>query len=324
MTTLARIRTKVRRLTSSPSQNQLLDSDLDNAINDFYTLDLPGHIRTQNLKDVYTFYTQPNVDVYDFPKDTYSSVMQPLLIAGYQSDWYQSREQFFRRYPIRDYDENIATGDGTAGAYTGTITNVPILRQGPPNGTSSPQSRVLISAVDNTGVAVTATDTSVAGDVGTLTGTGVASGTVNYLTGAVSITFTNNIPTGNVINSQSVSYVANRPQACLFYNDQLTLRPVPDKAYKVELDAYILPTALLATGDIPEVAQWWEYIAFGAAKKIFEERQDMEGIASIMPTFQEKETIALRRTLIQNTGKRSATIYSDNGQYPYADYRGIY
>ena len=310
--TLARIRTKVRRLTSSPSINQLSEADLDNAINDFYTLNLPGHLRTFNLEKTFTFYCEPNVDVYDFPKDDYSSISQPLLIAGYHSDWYQDRESFFRRYPVYDYDQNLTTGNGTVGPFTGTISNLPILRRGPTTGTDY-DSRVLISAVDSTGASITAVDTAVVGDVGTLTGTGVAAGTVNYITGAVSITFDNAIPSPNAINSQTVGYVASRPLSALFYNDQITLRPVPDKAYKIQLDAYILPTKLLADSDVPEVAQWWEYIAFGAAKKIFEERQDIDGLQSIFGSFKEQETIALRRTIIQNSQKRNSTIYENGG-----------
>lgn len=310
--TLARIRTKVRRLTSSPSINQLSEADLDNAINDFYTLNLPGHLRTFNLEKTYSFYTQPNVDVYDFPKDDYSSISQPLLIAGYQSEWYQNRETFFRRWPVHEYDQDLATGDGTVGPFTGTITNVPVLRRGPTTGTDY-NSRVLISAVDSTGASVTAVDTAVVGDVGTLTGTGVAAGTINYLTGAVSITFDNAIVSPNVINSQTVGYVASRPVSALFYNDQITVRPVPDKAYKIQLDAYILPTTLLNDADVPEIAQWWEYIAFGAAKKIFEERQDMDGLQSIFGSFKEQETIALRRTIVQNSQKRISTIYENDG-----------
>lgn len=320
---LSRIRTKVRRLVSSPSPNQLSEADLDNAINDFYTLSLPGHLRTFNLKQTYTFYCEPNVDVYDFPKDDYSSISEPLLVAGYQSDWYQDRQQFFRRYPIRQYDQDLTTGNGTVGPYTGTITNLPIMRRGPTTGTDF-DSRVLIGAVDTTGQSVTATDTVVTGDVGTLTGTGVASGTINYITGAVSITFDNAIVSPNVINSQTVGYVASRPQSCLFYNDQLTLRPIPDKAYKIQFDAYALPTLLLADGDIPEVAQWWEFIAFGAAKKIFEERQDLDGVASIMQAYKEQETIALRRTIVQNSQKRTSTIYADSGQHSYYNNRGSY
>lgn len=320
---LSRIRTKVRRLTSSPSINQLSEIDLDNAINDAYTLDLPGHLRTTSLEETYTFYTQPNVDVYDFPKNDYSSISKPLFVAGYPSDWYQDRHQFYNRYPIREYDQDLTTGNGTVGPFTGTITNLPVLRRGPPTGANY-DSKVLISAVDATGASITAVDTSVAGDVGTLTGTGVAAGTINYLTGAVSITFNNAIPSPNAINSQTVSYVASRPQACLFYDDQLTVRPVPDKAYKCQLNAYVLPSVLLADSDIPEVAQWWTYISFLAAKRIFEERQDNEGIASIMPSLKEQETIALRRTIMQNSQKRIATIYSGNDEYQHADYKGSF
>ena len=303
MTTLERIRTKVRRLTSSPSENQLTMANLDLAINDFYTLDLPAHLQTFNLRDVFTFFTNENVDVYAFPTNTFSSILPPFFVAGYQSDFFQNREQFFRSYTTRAFDEDLVAGDGTVGPFT-------VLRRGPPTGVTF-ESKVLISAVDATGTTVIAEDTVVTGDVGTLTGVGVAAGTINYLTGAISITFTNAIPTGNQINTQTVSYVTNRPQACLFYNDQFTIRPVPDKVYKCQIDAYILPTALLLATDSPEVQQWWQFLAAGAAKKLFEERQDNDGIASVMGFYKEQELIVLRRTIMQNAIKRTATIYSE-------------
>lgn len=321
MTTLTRIRTKVRRLTSSPSINQLSETDLDNAINDFYTLEFPGSIRTLNLEETYTFYTSTNVDVYEFPRDSYSSISKPVFISGVQSDFYEDRQLFFSRYPITSYSQDLTTGDGTSGPFTGTLTNLPVLRQGPPGGNNA-DSRVLISAVDSTGATVAATDTSVSGDVGTLTGDGVSAGTVNYVTGAVSITFTSTIPSGNTITSQTVPYVAGKPIAALFYNDRITLRPVPNKAYKVQFNAYVLPTQLLNDNDSPEVKQWWEYIAYGAARKIFLDRQDMEGLASIQQEFDRQERICLRRTIVQNSQKRISTIYSDGAGYGFANYLG--
>jgi hypothetical protein len=314
MSTLDRIRTKVRRLTATSRTTQLSDAVIDQYVNDFYLYDMPGHLRLFDLKTIYIFYTQPNVDVYAFDKNAYSSVGEPIYIAGYEGFFSESRRQFYMQYPDLEYNQLLTTGDGSQGPYTGTLSNVPILRRGPPSG--DPYfSRVLASAVDNTGVSETFTDTAVSGDTGTLTGSLGGSGTINYTTGAVSLTFANGIPSGNNIQVQTIPFNATMPTSLLFYDNLFFLRPVPDQSYKIELDAYVFPTTLLNDGDSPLVQQWWQYLAFGAAKKVFEDRGDMEGAAMIMGSFKEQERIVQRRTIVDYSQQRVPTIYTEQTTY---------
>jgi hypothetical protein len=71
------------------------------------------------------------------------------------------------------------------------------------------------------------------------------------------------------------------------------------------------PTELLAANTSPDIEQWWQYIAYGAAKKILEDRMDMETVAKIAPEFKMQERLALRRTLVQNKSQRTPTIYTE-------------
>jgi hypothetical protein len=147
---------------------------------------------------------------------------------------------------------------------------------------------------------------------------GVNRGTINYTTGAVSVTFANAITANEQITSEYNPVQEAIPQAILFFQDQFTLRPVPDRGYTVELVAYRTPSqALLGSGTttnmagVPELLEWWETLAFGAAKKVYEDRNDMEGVQmmqmSLAQRFADNET----RTYAQ-IGKQSiGTIYTN-------------
>jgi hypothetical protein len=97
----------------------------------------------------------------------------------------------------------------------------------------------------------------------------------------------------------------------LYFDDAFVLRPVPDKVYPVEFEVYRRPSELLAVNASPELEQWWQYIAYGAAKKIFEDQSDMDSVQQIMPEFKQQERLVLRRTIVQQTNERVATIYTD-------------
>ena len=80
------------------------------------------------------------------------------------------------------------------------------------------------------------------------------------------------------------------------------------------MEAYKQPTQLMNDNQLPDLDHWWQYIAYGAAKKVFEDRTDMGGVSMIMPEFKEQERFVLRRTLVQNSNNRVATIYSEATQ----------
>ena len=61
---LVAIQTKVRRLTRSPSENQLDTPTLNDYINTAVIYDFPSQLRLFSLRSTFTFWTIPNVDQY--------------------------------------------------------------------------------------------------------------------------------------------------------------------------------------------------------------------------------------------------------------------
>lgn len=166
-------------------------------------------------------------------------------------------------------------------------------------------------------------------------GTYSPQGSINYLTGAIDIncfvvlnTSTNTlepvvIPAGNPVNVQYIPYVASRPQSVAFYQDQFYVYPIPDQPYTVSFEAYKYPTQLLMSTDSPQLNEWWQTLAYGASDKIFADNADMENMAKFRPLLDEQMRLVLRRTIVQQTSERTATIYTEQsgmfGQYPFGN-----
>ncbi len=321
LSTLDRIRTKIRRLTASPSQTQITDAEIDDQINTFYLFDVPESIRVLNLRDEFNFYTDPTVDAYIFPRNKFVNVYQPIYIAGYQSFYTQSREQFFRIYPQLEFEQDVGSGDGSTTTFSFQLNNAPVLRAYEYSGDPAVFSRVFVSFTDSAGESVIARDD---GEGGFLSEDGetVIPGNIDYTTGSITdLDFSPEIPpSGSTLTAQYVSYEASRPEALLFYADTFFLRPVPDKAYKVSMEVLRQPTLLFGDSDTPQLEEWWQYLAYGAAKKILEDRQDMASVAAIMPEFHHQELLAMRRTSDQLAQERSATIYTEQVQFPYGNF----
>lgn len=340
--TLTAIQSKVRRLTRSPSPAQLPDTLINEYVNTFVLYDFPEHLRLFNLRKQFTFYTNPFQDVYttgtDLPiinplynfKNLYISMSPPVYIAGYNSLFSQSREQFFGIYPMTNSIASIGVaGDGVTTSFTGQINTQGTIVPGNLNQqVCLLQNNVLFSSVDNNFEGLALVDVPV---IDAVTGNPTVNGnlyipgqqpttpptvvnpanTVNYFSGAFTITFSSAPQSGQAINSQTVPQVVTLPQALLFYEGQFTVRPVPDQPYRINFEVYARPTELLAANQSPDLQEWWQYIAYGAAKKVFEDRMDMESVQLIMPEYRKQENLVLRRTIVQNTNQRVATIYTE-------------
>jgi hypothetical protein len=310
--TLAAIRTKVRRLTRSPSTLQLTDAALDEYVNTFIQYDFPEHLRLFSLETTLEFFTEPNQDRYtpnvpatnplfEFDQE-YITFEGPVYIAGYEARFSQSRSEFYRLYPLTNSILNSgSTGNGVAVAFAGTLTQIPIL-----------PFEVTFSSIDTAGDGLVLYDP--AGDGILSSPDGVSVGTINYITGAYTLTWAIAPRANETIFAEVIPYVAARPQMLLYFDNTFFVRPVPDMPYKITINAYIRPAELLAAGTSPQLEQWWQYIAYGAAKKVLEDRMDLETVALIMPEFKKQEALVLRRTLVQQANERVATIYVDQAQ----------
>lgn len=328
---LTTIQQKVRRLTRSPSEALLTTDQLNQYINTFVLYDFPEQIRLFNLRTTFSFYTEPYIDVYETSTDTssplynfinkYITVHPPIYIAGFQSQFFEDREQFFGVYPFVNSIASIGTaGDGVTLSYTGVVNSQQSIN--PPGSTQQTallRNNVLFSSVNTNNDGLALIDYPISASIGNLYIPGGTlpspvqdmSNYINYVTGEFVITFTSAPAVGAAINSQTVPQQVSLPQSLLFYDGKFTVRPVPDQPYKVNMEVFIQPTELLENGQNPELNEWWQYIAYGAAKKVFEDRMDLDSVQQILPEFKVQERLCLRRTIVQQTSQRTSTIYSD-------------
>jgi len=316
---LEAIRAKVRRLTRSPAEAQLPVADIDEYVNTFVLYDLPESLRLFTLRENFTFYAQPYVGAYatnetnaDDPlynmKNIYTTFHEPAYCDGYKMYFSQSQEEFRNVYPEPLTITRVGGGDGVTVAFGGTLANIPIV-----------PGSILVESIAADESPMSLFDqqildpvTGIPSDLGNLIETNSPNpvGVISYITGEYNFTFTTAPGDGEDVNIHLRSFQPSRPTSIFYFNNTLHLRPIPDQPYKITIEAYKRPTQLLV-GESPELEQWWQYIAYGAAIKVFQDRTDEEGVRMLMPEFKNQERLVLRRTIVQQTNERVSTIYTE-------------
>lgn len=284
---LSTIRAKVRNLTGSPSSEQISDSDLNAYINNYYVFTMPFELKEQITDQFLKFKTTPGVDIYAFPGGYFTD--SPGAYAdGFPMIFYMDPDVFYQDWPQQYAVDNIATGDGTTTAFSGGLQNPPIII-----------GSLFIASDDPTGFQQVVQDNG----SGFLTGDGT--GSINYLTGAYTVTWNTAPAASAVIYAKYQGYSGNRPQGILFFQNEFTLRPVPDQAYQIQMQGYIKPDTLTNDSDTPLQAEWGPLIAYGAALEIFSDRGDEASYESYFPIFKRYENVALGRTIEELRSQQS-------------------
>ena len=354
--TLANAVTKTRKLTGSSNSFQVTDAYIVQQMHSFYSYDLPSKFRSLKLKDIYTFTTNVGQDVYPFNSELYITVNQPCYCAKREIKLFTDPWNFYGvNYNWQQYN-NFDSGNGTSGPYSGFTTASPLIasvNNDPGSQTNRslffPQSRVqnvLITAnvIGPNGIGQTqnVTDdgqgnliqifqnsdnsTSEYGwtyyrQYASSTPTLPGNATINYQTGEITgLVFAEAIPEGTPIQIQYNPKQLSIPLSIMFYQNQFTLCPVPDKGYTIELTCYRQPIQALLAADMagnPELSEWWEILSVGAAKKIFEERLDSDGVIFIDKMLKERYDIIETRTYAQIGQQRIYTIYTDQLTHNY-------
>lgn len=334
---------KVRECAALGNRDQATDQKIIKYINSYYTLDFPNDLRNLKLKDVYTFNTIQGVDTYPFDFDQWSTIEAPAYCGKIQIPIFQDKMSFYRYNFNSQQLKTFDQGDGTVGPYSGTTgpylntsPSVVVVRSvynNPMVDTQTASTSVFplgypptfqdnnISRVQNILIAAnTATSSLHVTDdgAGNLIGDCV-SGAIDYQTGDITnLVFTQAIPAGNDINIQYVEEALGQPYTMLFFQNQFTLRPIPDQAYTIEMTAYREPSkALLGTNSVtepnlngrPEEFCWWELIAFGVAKKFYQDRLDTDGVQVMDAFLQEKISEARTRTYGQLGSRAINTMF---------------
>ena len=342
--TLSFMENTVRRMTARYTEQQMPATQIDSYINLFMTLHLPLHFKNIKLTKPYVFNTIPNVDTYDFvyeaglvtipqeppnaslPVPGNVQITPPVYCQGYILRYYQDKTTFYNRWPNLSVNQQIGVGGNSANvAYTGIIPSTPFYRAQLDIFDNVTEAAVIISAFDSTGgtnsgfnyVITDVPQTLPNSDTGNLVDSlGNTVGTVNYLTGAFTFTPANSqvIPATANIFAAVVPYQPSRPTDVLFYNQQIVFRPCPMQVYQVEFQISQQPLQLIASQSMPELDEWYLFICAGAAKLIYTDFPDDEGMAYIEPIWQQQLQLAQRRTLRQLSTQRASTIFSQPGR----------
>jgi hypothetical protein len=350
--TLADAIAKTRALTGSSNSFQLTDAQIVQQMHSFYSYDLPAKFRSLKLKDIYTFTTNVGQDVYPFNSELYITVDQPCYCNKRELKLFNDPWNFYGvNYNWQQVDNNFSVGNGTKGPYNGFTIAKPMIASvnndpGPLGDRNLyfPQSRVqniLISANaayrdtqnvtdDGNGnlIQIFETNATQQQEYGftyyrqyASVDPTIATATINYQTGQISNLYFNEvIPQGTPISIAYNPKTLQIPLSIMFFQNQFTLCPVPNAGYTIELTCYRQPIqALLAadkTGN-PELSEWWEILSVGAAKKIFENRLDSDGVMFIDKMLHERYDIIETRTYAQIGQQRIQTLYTDQLTYNY-------
>lgn len=352
--TLADIITKIRKLTGSANSFQLTDTQIIDYINSYYLYDFPAQYRSLKLKDKYTFNTTQNVDTYPFDSEHYTTVEMPCYCSKREILLYQDPWTFYGMNFNWQQFENFDTGDGTTGPYSGIAQSTPIIRsvwnnpmvktEQAPTSSYYPNPIPAQPSFSNSQIPSRVQNILITTSTGSSTlnvtdnGAGLligdcTNGSINYQTGVISnLVFTGIVPQGNNIQIQYNPVQTNKPLYILYFQNQFTLRPCPDQGYTIELVAYRLPSqALLGSTDssnpnttgVPELKEWWETIAFGAAKKVYEDRLDADGVMLMDKSLKERLFDNETRTYAQLGKQRIGTIFSDQLNNTYSGFGGF-
>lgn len=300
--------------------------------------------------DTYSTTSNPASPLYNF-SNKYITTDEPIYIGGYNALFTQSREQFYGIYPLVNSISSIGvTGNGSTFSFSGVInTQQASIPQQSTQFSVLLQNNVLFSSIDNDGNGLAMADSPIIDQAsGNPTHFGLlynalttneypynattnpngyptltlnvpyradihfpVDNFINYLTGEFRVTFQRPPGPGLTINSQTVPVNPTIPQALLFFDGEFIVRPVPDQSYRIDMEVWQQPTELLQAGQSPDLEEWWQLIAWNAAKKVFEDRMDYDSINLILPSLKEQEALVLRRTIVQNTTQRVMTIYSE-------------
>lgn len=285
---LSNIRLKVRNITGTPSQDQLTDASVNAYINDYLAYTMPHELKVQIQNNFLQFMTVPGTNVYSFP-GAYLTDSPGAYADGFPLIFYQDPDIFYQDWPQQYNVDSVAAGDGVTTTFSGVTQGFPIII-----GTYFITDGNQVLQDNGLGALIAANTQSTGG-----------SGTINYTTGAFTANFATAPLATSSIYDKYQAYQANRPQGCLFFENEFTLMPVPDQVYQIQMQGFILPLVLVNDSDTPAQPEWGPLIAYGAALEIFNDRGDTDNYDRYYPVFKRFENVALSRTIQQYTAEQS-------------------
>lgn len=285
---LSEIRTKTRQVSGRLSTSDMSNTQLDEYINKYFQYEFPAEVKLNRNYSYYEFNTTSNTRLYDFPEN-YTNFVPEVRVDNLNTLFYQNPDKFESENPETVQRLTTWTGDGATTGFSNTFSSNTPLQKG--------------SVIVDDTVEVFSDD-----GLGVLTGDQGGIGTVVYSTGAISVTFATAPISSQGIYVSFVQEVVGRPTAVLMYNNQFQFYPVPDRAYRVRLKAWILDivrptsgankTTFTAATDRPLLDEWGPCIALGAARRIVSDFGEMDSYGELTALYKEQVNYILTRTHI--------------------------
>ena len=323
-------------MTNSPGENSLTTAEIDRQLNDVINNDFPYAIKIDQLRNVYTFYTSANVDRYPLDVNYDQAVRAPVYFDGVQGGFWKDRSQFFNLWPKLMTQFQPVSGDGSTQTFSFTIQGPFLAGDVILGGTTTSGSAFSVTddGANNLYLATPNPITSTPSAFNNSNIPGmynrnldnpgllnyVSVGTVDYLSGAFSLDFTTagiTPASGELITVRVAQYQPGKPYTMLFWNNEFTIRPVPDAIHKVEVETFLTPVQFMSENDHPILNQWWKCIAYYASCEIQRERNDFESVNLLMEGLQKQIGLVLERQSCEEIGQPNFNLFNSTVRNPY-------
>lgn len=295
---LTNIRQRVRQVTGRFSPQELSNEQLDSFINLYFQYTFPAEVKLDRFHTYYEFLTSPNVVSYDLPSG-YVNFEPQATINRVPLEWYQDPSVFDDQNALSYQSATPATGDGATVGFSFSAAITPI----------QPGSAFVtdnIEVFEDTNTTWSTSNVSFDGNLG-------GTGTINYDTGAVAVTFATAPADGQSITFSYVQQMTGQPYSVLLYNNKFKFYPVPDGVYRFRCPAYTNQLVSKADGTIagsfsdstdrPLLDEWGMMIVYGTARDIFANNGEMDSYIETTALYREQVGYSLTRTLqnLENT-----------------------
>lgn len=296
------IRAKIRLTTGRPDTSMLSDADLLKRGNHFYQFVLPKELKISWGYTYFQFFTQPNVDQYIGPENEFQTLNPQVWADGFPIEWYLSPDLFYSDYPQQMNKQLVATGNGSNPTFPFDISAFPVI----------PGSVYVTDGV------------TVAQDNGSGSFLAPNSGSIDYLSGAVSVTFAAIPANGANISVTSQTYQPNRPQGILYFQSQaladakeatrnntkvFVLRPVPDDTYLIKMQGIQVPAPFVDDTDVPFRPDLGPLIAYGTSLEIFADFNQMDQYDQALTQYNRYKDVSMQDTYEEYLYQRSVPAF---------------
>ena len=312
--TIGQLVLAIRATLGSSNQDNIPNSTIIDKINTVWQFHVPQDFTNFALCSLWSFMTEVGVDRYIFPQGNALNIVgQPLLNNSFLF-LYDDNQKFFNKNIGTLQNYLIETVTAPASSFSLQLGAQVARGYKDVLGTVVPS--VVITAVDINGTQQSLYDYG----TGVLTDGGSGYGTVNYYTGAVTAEFASTFEGRIYATYDNSSWT--RPTCCLFYNNVLTLRNIPNQPYFVQVQVQLIPAPFTSTNDTIPISTMFQYLHYQTALLIAIEINDESRIRYVQPLAKDATLGVERITYRQSDNRRRSNQFfmpdNINGfGYPY-------